>query len=177
MNLYPCYTLQRKLKLPITIEEGWSYFSNPANLREITPDWLRLTITSQAGTDMYAGMIVCYRIHPFPATSLNWVTEITHAEPPHLFVDEQRCGPYRFWHHQHHLREIPDGIEVEDLVHYVLPLGPVGYFAHKVLVKRQLEEIFNFREKALRARFGIYNDLDHAMPESMSNSLLKEDLI
>jgi hypothetical protein len=34
-------------------------------------------------------------------------------------------------------------------VEYALPLGALGSLAHRVLVKRQVEEIFEFRQKAL----------------------------
>ena len=82
-----------------------------------------------------------------------WVTEITQVLNNRLFVDEQRFGPYRFWHHQHHFRETEEGIEVRDLVHYSLPFGPLGKIAHAGLVKRRLEGIFDFRVKAIQAIF------------------------
>jgi ligand-binding SRPBCC domain-containing protein len=85
------------------------------------------------------------------------VTEITHCREPHFFVDEQRLGPYRFWHHQHQLREVAGGVEVRDLIHYLLPFGPLGRVA-SALVRRQLVAIFDYRSKAVKERFDAPRD-------------------
>ena len=46
-----------------------------------------------------------------PLVWVRWVTEITVAEERRAFVDEQRSGPYRFWHHRHSFEEV-DGTTV-----------------------------------------------------------------
>lgn len=102
---------------------------------------------------MYAGMIVVYRVRPFFGLGANWVTEITHVSRPHYFVDEQRFGPYKFWHHQHHFRAVEGGTLIEDLVHYALPLGPLGRMAHALAVRRQLDRIFGYRSQVLEETF------------------------
>ena len=83
-----------------------------------------------------------------------WVTEITHVSPLSHFVDEQRYGPYKMWHHQHFFREIPGGVEVEDIVDYILPFHFIGKIVHRLLVRERLSEIFDFRAKVLTQRFG-----------------------
>ena len=85
---------------------------------------------------MRPGMIISYRIHPIFRLRLSWVTEITHVQEPHSFVDEQRFGPYKFWHHQHRFREVPGGVEIRDIVNYALPFGPLGRIAHSTVVGR-----------------------------------------
>jgi ligand-binding SRPBCC domain-containing protein len=85
---------------------------------------------------------------------LFWMTEITHVQKPHFFVDEQRRGPYTLWHHEHHFKPIPGGVEMTDLVHYALPMGPLGRLAHSLFVKRQLEQIFEYRFIKTEALFG-----------------------
>ncbi len=99
-------------------------------------------------------MIITYTVTPILSISVSWVTEITHVEEPHLFVDEQRFGPYRFWHHKHFFREIENGIEVQDLIHYALPLGPLGRVINELLVKHELAKIFNYRHDVLIEMFG-----------------------
>lgn len=84
---------------------------------------------------------------------MNWVTEISHVNPPFLFVDEQRFGPYRFWHHQHHFRETPQGTEMIDRIHYALSFDPFSRLANTLLVERSLKEIFQYREKAVESIF------------------------
>jgi ligand-binding SRPBCC domain-containing protein len=147
------YRLQRTQHLPIAPETAWRFFSDPRNLRHITPPWLDFQMTSTVPETIHAGTIITYTIRPIARVPVRWVTEITHAAPPHRFVDEQRFGPYRFWHHQHHFRPTDDGVEVEDLVHYALSLGPLGRLAHGLTVRHRLDAIFAYRRRALAERF------------------------
>lgn len=148
------YTLHRKQNLPISRDQAWEFFSNPRNLSLITPPELNLKPVSELPERMYPGMIVVYRVKPFAGIGVNWVTEITHVHEPNFFVDEQRFGPYRFWHHQHHFRAIKNGVETEDLVHYALPFGVFGRIARALVVRKQLDRIFEFRREAMRKMFG-----------------------
>ncbi len=141
-------------RLPVPISEAWDFFSDPRNLQRITPPSLSIRITSDPPPRMHPGMIVTYAISPFPAVSVRWVTEITHVVEPGLFVDEQRFGPYRFWHHQHHFREIEGGTSVEDIVHYALPFGFAGSLLGARIVRRRLDDIFSFRRRFLEETFG-----------------------
>jgi ligand-binding SRPBCC domain-containing protein len=70
-------------------------------------------------------------------------------DAPRAFVDEQRLGPFRFWHHRHTLAQIDGGVEMRDSVHYALPLGPFGRALHATLVRPRLERIFDFRRRTL----------------------------
>ncbi|WP_337041005.1 SRPBCC family protein [Emticicia sp. 17c] len=144
-------------KLPINLQQAWEFLSTPANLKTITPSYMGFEMTSKYhGTYMYAGQIITYIVKPMFGIPLNWCTEITHVHEPAYFVDEQRFGPYAFWHHQHKLKEIDRGVEMEDIVHYKLPLGFLGNIANSLFVKNQLTEIFEFRQKKLVELFGEY---------------------
>jgi len=153
--------LHSVLRLPTNLSVAWDFFSDPRNLKRLTPPSLGIEITSEAPSRMVPGMIVTYSIRPLLGIPVRWVTEITHVREPNLFVDEQRFGPYRFWHHQHHFREVDGGIEVEDLVHYGLPFGGIGRFLGGRHVRRQLAGIFSFRKTFLEGMFGT-------MPETGS---------
>ncbi|MFP4316545.1 MAG: SRPBCC family protein [Desulfovibrionales bacterium] len=146
------YRLYRTQVLAAPLQEVWTFFSDPSNLCDITPEWLGFTMTCPRSEHTYAGQILTYSVRPFPGMRLQWVTEITHMAPPHFFVDEQRTGPYRLWHHEHRFRKVESGTEAEDLVHYILPLGVVGRLVHPMIRKR-LEAIFDFRASALKHRF------------------------
>jgi ligand-binding SRPBCC domain-containing protein len=149
----PLEQLERLQVIPSTLQEAWSFFSRPDNLSAITPPWLNFEVTSSLPAQMYPGMILTYTVSPVAGLPLEWVTEITHCSQPRLFIDEQRIGPYRFWHHQHHFREVPAGVEVRDLVHYKLPLGPLGRIASRY-VRKRLEAIFDFRREAVQQLLG-----------------------
>ncbi|HSE84488.1 MAG TPA: SRPBCC family protein [Thermodesulfobacteriota bacterium] len=148
------HQLRRIQRLPVSIETAWDFFSNPKNLPLITPSSLALKITSELPEKMYPGMLITYNVSPIWGIPVTWVTEITHIAEPHLFVDEQRFGPYTFWHHKHFFKKIEGGVEVLDIVHYALPLGILGRFVNRLLVRSELEKIFTYRSQILEDLFG-----------------------
>lgn len=147
------FTLERTQILPITLETAWKFFSNPANLAKITPPDMAFCITSPLQNSIYAGQIITYSVCPFMRVAVNWTTEITHVEAPHFFVDEQRFGPYRFWHHQHRFKEVYGGVEVCDLVHYLLLHDQLAGLINRLFVAPRLKKIFDFRTAALTKLF------------------------
>ena len=148
------YRLERSICLAITLENAWEFFSNPRNLRFITPPSLDMQMPSDPGAEMYPGMIVVYKVHPLFSIPMTWVSEITHVQKPSMFIDEQRFGPYRLWHHQHFFCSVPGGVEVRDIVDYIMPFGFLGRVFHPLFVKRKLEQIFEYRTSVLSERFG-----------------------
>ncbi|MFA7625546.1 MAG: SRPBCC family protein [Candidatus Kapaibacterium sp.] len=147
------YKLYRKQQIPVSIQAAWDYLSNPQNLSEITPPNMNFTVTSKLPEKMYAGLIITYKVSPLFSIPITWVSEITHIDEPYHFVDEQKFGPYSFWHHSHRLNQIDDGVIMEDIVHYKLPLGLIGNLFGRPLVNPRLENIFNYREKVLDKLF------------------------
>ena len=148
------YQIKTSQKLPITIEEGWGFLSNPKNLSCITPNYMKFKITDCDFKPVYQGQIIQYTVRPLLNIPLKWVTEITHVVNENYFVDEQRFGPYSLWHHKHFLREIDGGIEMEDIIHYKIPLGFIGEFLNFLFIKNQLKEIFEYRKNKLIEIFG-----------------------
>jgi len=148
------YELTKVQQLPIGIKEAWKFFSSPRNLKAITPDHMGFEITNITHQEeMYEGQIIAYKVRPILNIPLRWVTEITHVKEPYYFVDEQRFGPYSFWHHQHIFEENDEGVLMKDIVNYGIPLGPLGRIANTVFVRKQLEGIFDYRLKAVEKLF------------------------
>ena len=150
------YRITRIQILPAPIDRVWEFFSAPENLNAITPPDLSFQILSGGGQRMYAGQLIEYRIQFLPPFKSRWLTEITHVQEPTLFVDEQRLGPYRFWHHQHQFSERGGGTEMIDQVTYQLPFGILGNWVHSLWIKRRLDDIFDYREEQVTA---IFSDL------------------
>lgn len=151
------HVLKRTIKLPITVEQAWDFFSNPKNLKEITPDYMGFDITSEFLKEkMYPGMIITYKVTPLLGIPMKWMTEITHVEENKFFVDEQRVGPYKIWHHQHHFKAIEGGVEMTDVIDYVIPLGFIGRMVEPILVRSKIKEIFDYREKKMDELFGSF---------------------
>lgn len=149
------HVLKQKTFIPISLEKAWNFFSNPENLKVITPDHMGFKVTSeQILKGMYEGMIITYTVKPLLGISMNWMTEITHIKNQSFFVDEQRVGPYKVWHHQHHFKAVDGGVEMWDIVDYVLPLGFLGRILEPILVRPKLKEIFDFREAKIKELFG-----------------------
>lgn len=149
------HTLEQEQRLPITLNAAWEFFSSPRNLDEITPGDLGFKIVSLPGETMYEGQIITYKVMIVPGIWVPWITEIKAVDQGRSFVDEQRFGPYKFWHHRHTFEEIPGGVLMRDLVHYGLGFGPFGAIAHRVFVRSKLESIFGFRKATLTRRFGV----------------------
>jgi ligand-binding SRPBCC domain-containing protein len=145
--------IERTQVVPISVEAAWKFFSNPANLVKITPPDMDFRITSPPQNDCYAGQIITYTVRPLLRVAVNWTTEITHVERPFFFVDEQRFGPYRFWHHQHRFTEVDGGVEIHDLVHYLLPYDKLVGLVNWLFVAPRLKRIFDFRSAALAKLF------------------------
>jgi ligand-binding SRPBCC domain-containing protein len=150
------FKLERTQILPISIEQAWEFFSSPKNLSTITPDYMDFQITNEFPDKMIEGTIITYKVKPLLGIPITWVTEITHINEPFYFVDEQRFGPYRMWHHQHFFKEIDGGVEMKDVVNYVLPFGFFGNLAHSVFVNRQLNGIFDYRYETLEKLFAMH---------------------
>ncbi len=142
--------------LPITLEQAWAFFSSPRNLAVITPRELNLVPVSPLPEEMYSGIFIEYHVRPLWGIPVRWVTEITHVRDKEYFVDEQRLGPYSIWHHQHHFRSIDGGVEMTDIVDYRLPLGILGIAVEKMLVGKEVRNIFEFRRKKLVELFGAF---------------------
>jgi ligand-binding SRPBCC domain-containing protein len=130
-------------------EELFGFFGNALNLEAITPPWLGFRVVTPEPIQMGPGTLIEYRLelHGVP---IRWRTKIAVWDPPRRFVDVQLSGPYRMWHHTHDFEPAPGGgTLMRDTVRYALPLGPLGEIAHRLLVRRDLERIFDFRESAV----------------------------
>ncbi len=132
------------------LEQVWSFFSRPENLNAITPEEVSIEILSDlSGQEMYEGMIIQYNIAPLLGIKMNWVTEITHIKERQYFIDEQRFGPYAFWHHQHWFESKGEGTLMKDILHYKVPFGVIGTLANALFVEKMVDQIFTYREEVL----------------------------
>lgn len=152
MGFYQLHTTQ---KIPATIDEVWGFISSPANLKKITPEYMGFDITSKMLSEkMYPGMIISYKVSPVLGIKMTWVTEITHVKEKEYFVDEQRVGPYRIWHHEHKIDPIEGGVLMTDIVSYQPPFGFLGTIANTLMIKKQLKKIFDYRKTTVEKIFG-----------------------
>ncbi|MFL2634042.1 MAG: cell division inhibitor [Candidatus Marisimplicoccus sp.] len=150
------FKLKYSQKLPISLNEAWDFLSSPSNLELITPKSMDFNITDYDKKKAYPGQIIQYTVKPLFGMKINWVTEITQVQDKEFFVDEQRFGPYSFWHHKHFIKEIENGVLMEDVIHYKIPLGPIGVLLNFLFINSKLKSIFKYRKQELIKTFGDY---------------------
>ena len=139
--------------LPADLDVVWEFIAFPQNLKKITPPHMGFDIMGDPPKEMYPGMIIEYRINPFPIYRTVWVTEITQIREKEFFIDEQRVGPYKLWHHQHTVEKVDGGTLMKDIVSYQPPFGFLGTIANSIIVRRKIESIFAYRTQALEKIF------------------------
>jgi ligand-binding SRPBCC domain-containing protein len=147
--------LNREQTLSGDLTRVWEFFASPQNLNAITPGDLTFRMVGDAPARMYAGQMIEYRIGVLPGITTRWLTEITHVRDREYFVDEQRVGPYRLWHHEHHFQPTTDrrGVRMTDRVTYEVGFGPIGEALHAAWIGRQLTNIFDYRAKRIAELF------------------------
>jgi ligand-binding SRPBCC domain-containing protein len=142
----PEHILTRSLKLPISRAEAFAFFSDAGNLERITPPALKFHIITPQPIRVRQGTLIDYRLK-VRGIPVRWQTEISVWDPPHAFVDRQLHGPYKQWIHRHTFVEIDKNTTlIEDEVKYRVGFAPFGEMAH-LLVRRELDHIFDYRQK------------------------------
>ena len=148
------YQFKRTQLIKKPIEEIWAFISDPSNLKKITPNYMGFDITSDnTPPKVYAGLVISYKVSPLFGIKTTWVSEISNVKENNYFVDQQLIGPYKLWHHQHILEVTKDGTLMTDIVSYEPPFGFLGSIANTILIKRKLNEIFEYRTEAIKKLF------------------------
>ena len=142
------HVFRSELFIPLPRPEVFAFFSRAENLERITPPFLQFRIKTSKRIEMGEGTLIDYalRIHGVPAL---WRTEIALWDPPRQFVDRQLRGPYKLWHHSHTFIEEMGGTRMIDKVRYEIPFGPVGDLVHTLFVRRDVQNIFHYRNAAI----------------------------
>lgn len=163
------YTLKRTQGFSHSRDTVFKFFESPEHLALITPPWLDFHILTPTPITMRQGTLIDYTIR-WLTVPVRWTTLITSYEPPYRFVDEQIRGPYSLWHHSHTFVEKDGVTEMHDEVQYALPAGVFGRVAHAALVRKQLEEIFDYRSHVIGRFFG-----DDSAPSSAKKNTTHEE--
>jgi len=147
------HQLRRRQLLHAGMDDVFAFFEDPHNLEAITPPWLHFRVLSSSTPRVQLGTRLAYRLrlHGLP---LRWESLIAEYVPGARFADVMQRGPYRSWYHRHLFRAVPSGVEMEDIVDYSLPLGPLGTLTHALVVRHQLRAIFDYRAARIAERFG-----------------------
>ncbi len=140
--------------VPLAPEEVWTFFEDPENLEQITPDYLSFKVLYSSTKRVQRGTLIDYRLRLHGAIPLSWRTEIDTYDPPNEFVDNQLKGPYAKWRHRHRFLPMRGGTLLQDRVLYRIPMGLLGKAVAGWVVRRDVEGIFRYRKKIIAERFG-----------------------
>ncbi|RNA63021.1 hypothetical protein D1631_14315 [Chryseobacterium nematophagum] len=148
------YRLFREQQLNCDIDTAWTFFSAAHNLSKITPKEMKFVVLTTFENDhIYEGMIIDYYITPLLGIKMKWQTEILQVDFQKNFIDFQKKGPYKLWHHHHEFIPNENGVLMKDTLDYELPMGIVGQIVHSLLVKKKVEGIFDYRYGILETLF------------------------
>jgi ligand-binding SRPBCC domain-containing protein len=151
------YHLSQNQFIKADLDTVWSFFSSPRNLNKITPSDMNFDIIDIGGSEqMFKGQTIKYSVCPFPFLRLNWVSEIVDVVPKKSFVDTQKKGPFKMWHHQHSFYQVGSGVEMSDHVTYSVGFGFLGRVISKWIIQKRVNYIFEFRKKQIESIFPIH---------------------
>jgi ligand-binding SRPBCC domain-containing protein len=143
------YHLHAECLVSAPLDEVFHFFSNATNLERLTPPLIRFEVVTPAPITMREGLLIDYKLR-IRGVPMRWQSEITAWQPQSYFVDEQRRGPYSFWRHEHRFEAVDGGTRVIDDVNYGVPGGQI---IHALLVRRDVQKIFTYRQRALSELF------------------------
>jgi len=146
------YKLKFKQVINSSLDDVFSFFSNPENLSKITPEKLGFNILTPTPIKMKEGQLIDYSIKLL-GKKIRWRTMITEYIPNVKFVDQQLKGPYSMWHHTHEFKDVDGKVEMTDEIYYVMPFGLLGRLVNFLFVSRDLNNIFKHRVEIINKIF------------------------
>jgi ligand-binding SRPBCC domain-containing protein len=139
------YQLEMTQLLPAGRAKVFDFFSDAFQIAAITPPWLNFSVVTPAPIEMKVGALIDYTARIY-GIRVSGQTKVTEWEPEEWFVDEQVKGPYRYLRHEHTFEVDGECTLVRDRLIYRVPLGAL---AQRLIVKRKLESIFEYRRERL----------------------------
>ena len=148
------HRLTTELRVAAPLEEVFEFFADAHNLEQITPPWVRFEVLTPSPIEMRVGALIDYRLR-IRGLPVRWQSEISAWQPPYRFVDEQRRGPYRLWHHEHTFEAVEGGTAIRDVVDYRGPGWLLEPLLNRLLIRPDVDRIFAYRHQQLVARYGV----------------------
>lgn len=141
-------------KINTSLQEAWAFFSNPHNLKKVSPKGAGFDVLNEIPNELTEDTIIEHRFYPIPFISSKWVSKILEVNHPVHFIDQQQKGPFAFWEHKHSFEEVKDGIMVRDEIEFELPLGGFGKI-FEFLALAKIKSSFRYRRKKLDQIFNL----------------------
>jgi len=97
------------------------------------------------------GQEVTWRAKHF-GIPLTMTSRVTHLDFPRSFTDEQVKGPFKAFRHVHEFEPTAAGSIMTDRVEFTAPLGVLGRGVERLILRRYLERLIQYRGSFLAAR-------------------------
>jgi len=135
--------------LEAPLERVWAFYDDIESLFKVTPPENHARLNGPPVL-MQLGAIYHLLFSRFGVT-VHLDAEIVVYDPPYRFQDRQIKGPFHSWTHTHSFAELPGNrTRMTDHVEYELPFGPFGKIADLLVMRRQLDTMFAYRQKITR---------------------------
>ena len=142
------HRISRSVIIAAPIDQVFHFHDNTDNLLKITPPHIKVAIESRGVPGL--GYEVHLRVRQFGLLTMNWHVKITEYVSPTRMVDEQISGPFASWKQMRDLRVVDGGTELTDTVEYAVPFGPLGQLANWLVIQREIEGMFAYRQQATK---------------------------
>ncbi len=159
--------------LPYSVPQVFAFFAQPRNLPRLMPAWQKAQIdwptshltpphlpSEEPSVDLTnaagEGSRIVLRFQPLPFVPfrLSWESEIVSFSWNDRFCDRQLSGPFTSWKHCHCVRSMQHngiaGSWIVDDIEYEVPFGIAGKLAHRLWLRRQIEQAFVYRTVSLK---------------------------
>src|SRR5690606_23439955 len=115
----------------------------------LTPSFMPAKVIARSG-GIRDGARVTLAV-PVGPVKTRWEIEHEGYEAGRQFRDVQRAGPFARWEHTHRMIPAAAGSsELEDEIHYELPLGPLGAAVAGHFARERLERLLRWRHALTR---------------------------
>jgi ligand-binding SRPBCC domain-containing protein len=136
----------------------WAFHQDIQSLVKLSPPEDDVTIECADAQLREGSRIVINAKGPL-TSRIEWVAKIVEQREPRAvvfgeearFVDVQERGPFSSWRHEHEFEHVDEKTtRCRDRITYRVPLGPIGWLADVIFVRRKLSRMFRYRHEQLR---------------------------
>jgi ligand-binding SRPBCC domain-containing protein len=139
---------QKSIHINAPVDAVFHFHDDTRNLIKITPPSIKVSFTTRGAQGL--GQDIFLSVRQFGLLTTSWHVQITEYQPPTRMVDEQIKGPFASWKQSRVIAATQDGSTLTDIVDYTLPFGPVGRLIDALVVRKQIEAMFEYRQQATK---------------------------